>query len=458
MGFMVSRGMSRSGSRLTLWRETPFLGVIADVGNFIWFALRRFINDGMTQAAGALTYSTLLALVPLLVIVLAVLSGFPAFDSVKLRVEELFLGTLVPEVGADVKSYLSDFTRNAGNLTAVGTIALAVTAVLLLSTIEATLNRIWRVERPRPIMTRLLIFWAILTVGPLLLGLSFTLTSDGLSYVRNWAGGAGLIETIDLSSKGLRTVLAILMQSVAFTLLFTIVPARQVRLRVAAIGGVFAGLGFQVLRWGFNTFLTSGSTYATIYGAVAVIPIFLVWIYLSWTVIILGAVLAASFPDWWRRRDPLTGLALSPAEELAVCVAVLAVLGRQAAKGGTVSQGHLADAVPLLAREEVVDRLRAAGYIVETEDERLSLARDLHVATLAELARDTGLSLGLQAGSAERPGLAAITRRTGLLPDLLTQLRDAEDTLLGQSLANVIAGPGGRTEPGLQPVDPHKTT
>ncbi len=433
--------MADKKSRMDHWRETRFLGVLTDIGSFLRFAFRRFINDGMSQAAGALTYSTLLALVPLLVIAFAVLSGFPVFDPVKLRMEEMFLSMLVPETGSEIKAYLTDFTRNASNLTAAGIVALPVTAVLLLSTIETTLNKVWRVDRPRPLMTRILIFWALLTFGPLLLGASFTLSSDVVNTLQAWAQQAAYVPDGALRSNWFNTVLAVLAQSIAFGLLYIVVPVRKVRIREALIGGVFAGLAFQVLRWGFDTFLTSGSTYATIYGAVAVIPIFLIWMYLSWTVIILGAVLAASFPDWWRRRDPLTGLVLSPAQTLEVAVAVLAVLGRQAVDGGTTSQDTLAESIPLLARNTVIDDLREAQYIVETEDENISLSRDLHQVTLADLARDLGLALGRQPDQVERPVLQHIARSTGVLSALLVQLQRAEDDVLGISVAQAIAAP-----------------
>jgi len=422
------------------WRETRFLGVLSDIASFILFALRRFLNDGMSQAAGALTYSTLLALVPLLVIAFAVLSGFPAFDPVKVRMEELFFSILIPEVGSDVKSYISDFTRNASDLTAAGIVALPVTAVLLLSTIEATLNSVWRVARPRPLMVRLLTFWALLTLGPLLIGASFTLSTDIMRPLQDWAKDAGYIPSLELNTDWPREILALINQTFVFTLLYCVVPAVHVRIRDAVIGGFFAAAGFQVLHWGFNTFLTSSSTYSTIYGAVAIVPIFLVWIYVSWTVIILGAVLAASFPDWWRRRDSLTGLALSPAETLEVAVALLAALDRQASDGRSLSQDQLAEAVPLLARETTLEALLSANYVVETEDGKMCLSRDLHRISVAELARDIGLTLGRDDTTAERPALSQVIETTGQLPNLLTKLRNAEDDILKGSIAEVIAG------------------
>lgn len=242
--------MAEKKSRLDYWRETRFLGIVSDIGSFLYYTMRRFVSDGLGQAAGALTYSTLLALVPLLVIAFAVLSGFPAFDPVKIRMQEMFFGILVPEVGSDVRTYISDFTSNASDLTVAGIIALPVTAVLLLSTIEATLNQVWRVSRPRPLVVRLLTFWAVLTMGPLLIGASFTLTTDMMRPLQDWARDAGYIPAVQLRADWPRKVLALVNTTIVFTLLYCVVPAVQVRIRNAVIGGAFAAVAFQVLQWG----------------------------------------------------------------------------------------------------------------------------------------------------------------------------------------------------------------
>ncbi|MFN3210878.1 MAG: YihY family inner membrane protein [Roseovarius sp.] len=434
------RGMARSKSRLDYWRETRFFDILRDIGSFFYFAMRRFVNDGLAQAAGALTYSTLLALVPLLVIAFAVLSGFPAFDPVKIRMQEMFFGILIPEVGSDVRTYISDFTSNANDLTVAGIIALPVTAVLLLSTIEATLNQVWRVARPRPLVLRLLTFWAVLTMGPLLIGASFTLTTDIMRPLQDWAKDAGYIPSVQMRSDWPRTALALVNTTIVFTLLYCVVPAVQVRIRNALIGGVFAAVAFQLLQWGFNTFVTSSATYSTIYGAVAVFPIFLLWVYSSWTVIILGAVLSASFPDWWRRRDALSGTALTPAETLEVAVALLAALARHAPNGQSMPPDDLAEHVPLLSRDATLESLLEANYVVETEDGQICMSRDLHRVTVAELARDIGLSLGRTREIEDRPSLSQVVSMTGTLPDLLARLRKAEDDILDQPIASVIAG------------------
>ncbi|WP_157932996.1 YihY family inner membrane protein [Roseovarius salinarum] len=414
-------------------RQAALRARAADLAGFVRYAVRRFHTDGMTQAAGALTYSTLLALVPLLVIAFAILSGFSAFRAARARMEEMFFDMLVPEAGAQVADYLSDFTANANDLTAVGIVALAVTALLLLSTIETTLNRIWRVERPRPIMIRLLNFWAILTLGPLLLATSFSFSGDLLDSARDWVGAGEAGRDLRADWPVLDTLVAIAGQSATFTLLFKLVPARSVRLSHAALGGVVSGVGVQILRWGFNVYLTSSTTYETIYGAVAVIPVFLLWIYLSWTVIIFGAVFAAAFPDWWKTRGAQPDAALSPAGRLEVAVALLGALHRC---GGVATQARLEELVPLDARNDILEALQTNGYAVTTEEGAIGLTRDLHATPVVTLARDLGLALGAaEGGDAAPPHKAA-----GALPGLLRDLHAAEDRVLATPLADVLAG------------------
>lgn len=412
--------------------------------SFVRFAVARFWTDNLNQAAAALTYSTLLALVPLLVLTVAILSGFPAFDAARQRMTELFFDTLVPEVGAEVEIYLSQFTANASNITAVGVVALAVTAILLLSSIEFTLNSVWRVERPRPIGVRILIYWTILTMGPLLLGASFALTSDALGNLLRWAQEGVVPDDPGVAAPFVNKAVAIAAQSLAFTLLFKLVPARPVRFRDAAIGGVFSGIAFELLRWAFNKFLTAGSTYETIYGAVAIFPIFLVWLYASWTVIIIGAVFAASFPDWWKTRDALPPVELSPAHRLAIAVALLGALLRQARSGGALAEEMLHEVAPLQVRNEVLEQLRTHEFVLTTEDNKLCLARDLHTTTVRDLADELGLVLGVRLSELEdeRPGhssLPMVERQTGSLPRILQRLHDAETAILDRTIARVIA-------------------
>ncbi|MBK1635798.1 YihY family inner membrane protein [Rhodovulum adriaticum] len=427
-------------TRFTDW---PALRAVADLGHFIRFALRRFRSDGLTLAAGALTYSTLLALVPLMVIMLAILSGFPAFESVATRIETFLLGILVPEAGAELSTHIATFAANARNLTTFGVVGLAVTAVLLLSTIETTLNRIWRVDRARPPVLRLLIFWAILTAGPLLLAASFTLTSDLMGAAARWAGDGPVPEPQGLTATLARRGLAILGQIAFLTLLFKLVPARPVRLRHATLGGAISGLSFEVLRIGFNAFLTSGSTYATIYGALAAIPIFLVWLYLSWSVIIFGALFAAAFPDWWHSRGAADAGPATPARRLDIA---MGMLGQLARNDGVSNAEALADIAPLGTGEAVLETLLAKGYVVATEAGGIGLTRDLHRTQIRQLAQDLNLSLGQTAGAGapQAGGLAA----------LLDRLAGAEAEILNQPIADLLPAPERRNDETARAVSP----
>ncbi|NNF23430.1 MAG: YihY family inner membrane protein [Rhodobacteraceae bacterium] len=408
----------------------PNSGRLSSTVNYVLFTLRRFYEDGMMQSVGALTYSTLLALVPLLVIAFAIFSAFPAFDTVQDRLQALVYENILPETGRDLQVYLDRFTSNASELTAVGVVALIISAILLLSTIEATLNRIWRVERQRPLLTRLLVFWTLLTLGPLLLGASFTASSDSLVWLEQWTGEATGGAAFP---RWLRMVFAAAVQAAVFTSIFRLVPARPVRLLDAAIGGAIGGIGFELLKWGFQAVMASGSTYSTIYGAVAAVPIFLVWIYACWTVIILGAVFAASLSDWRRDRKIVHSENIGPSHCLAAAVSVLAMLARQARQGGgPVDHERLAELIPLSVRDRLTEHLHRHGYIVETTQGKIALARDLGQTTLADLARDLDLALGTSGDAPLVPG--ALARH-------LARLSQAEDDILGRPLAELTSEP-----------------
>jgi len=437
--------MSKLQDVTASFRQSRFGPAVTTVVNFSTFALRRFFNERLNAAAASLTYSTLLSIVPLLVIAFAILSSFPAFDAVKGRMQDLFFNAIVPETGAVIEEYLSNFTSNANNLTAVGIVALAVTALMLLSTIEDTLNRIWHVERPRPLMVRFLIFWAILTLGPLLIAGSFTVTSDLMAIAARsealTSDGASAVLALH-ETRLVGFLVSILISTIGFTALFVLVPARRVRIRHAAVGASFAAISFEVLSWGFNSFLTSGSSYQTIYGALAAIPVFLIWIYTSWMVIILGAVVAASIPDWLLARTSVATADLRPSDRLSIAITLLAKLHRQSQDGGVLDEQKLIDAVPLEARDEIFDALDRSGYLVQTEDGGVALARDTHTTTVFDLAADIGLPLGLPPDRKSEMPDEIVERLSGEMAAthaMLGRLHEAEIQILDVPLAEVMS-------------------
>lgn len=436
---------------MTTWRQTSLGAILKNIGHFIVFAIRRFFDERMNNSAASLTYSTLLALVPMLVIAFAILSSFPAFDEVKERMQALFFSAVVPEAGAAIADYLTTFTRSANNLTAFGVVALAITALLLLSTIEDTLNRIWHVERPRPIHVRFLMFWAILTMGPLIFGASFTLTSD-LAAI---AGRSGLIDINSTADGGILSgssifgnLLSIAIGIGGFTGLFVLVPARRVLISHAAIGASSAAIALKSLSWGFNSFLTSGSSYETIYGAVAAVPVFLIWIYASWVVIILGAVVAAAIPDWRLSRAPVLRVHLKPSDKMQITIALLAKLYQQTLIGGSVAAESLVETIPLEARDEIYNVLHAMGYILQTEDGRVALARDLHTTTAFDLAIDMELTLGVVQegdGYCKAEPVRGLASETVAVHELLKELSKTETQILGRPIVEIIAAGKNKT-------------
>jgi len=232
----------------------------------------RFRAERLGLTAGSLTFTTLISLVPLLTVMLALFTAFPMFASFQVALEKYFLKSLIPEnIARPVLASLTLFATKANRLGTLGLVLLGLTALALMLTIDRTLNSIWRVQRPRPIAQRVLVYWAAMTLGPLLLGGSLTLTSYAIS------AGQGLV---------------IALLGIAMAGLFHYVPNTHVRWRHALLGGIFVALGFTAAKAGLAWYMKRVPTYSTLYGAFATVPIFLVWIYLGWVVVLLGAACA----------------------------------------------------------------------------------------------------------------------------------------------------------------------
>ena len=257
------------------------------------FGLRlyaRFTVDDALIRAAALSYTTLLSLVPLLALGLAILAAFPTFENARAQLQGALVGNLVPEVGDQVRQSIDGFISNAGNLTAIGILGLVVTAVLPLYTIEDAMNRIFRVTKARTHMSRLLVYWTVLTLGPLLLASSLSISDWLLASQQDSPVIGGIIIVA-------AAIFHFAMLVALFTLLFAAMPARHVPLREAAIGGMAASIGIMLLRAGFHIYVADLHAYQSIYGALAAVPIMLFWMYLAWAVILGGAELSALLLD-----------------------------------------------------------------------------------------------------------------------------------------------------------------
>ncbi|WP_173012451.1 YihY family inner membrane protein [Niveispirillum sp. SYP-B3756] len=425
MGALMRGMMARLGGKQNgrPWR------LLSDAGAIIAHTVRRFSRDGGFIMSGSLTYTTLLALVPLLTVTFAIFTAFPAYRRMREQAESLLFQTLVPQVGDQVQSYASTFMANAGALTGFGAIGLFVTSILLFFSIETAFNRIWRQVEPRAFVTRLLSFWAVLTMTPLLMGASLSVGA-GIVAQAQAAGAPGL--TL------LWTLVTFAAEVLAYSVMYLAIPNRDVRVRDALAGGTVAALLTEISKAGFVFYVTLFPTYASIYGALSVVPIFLFWLYTVWSVVLFGAELTATLPEWRAGRMTEGGAdGLLSGHRLVVALAVLAELHRAAKLGVGVRRETLAARIPVgsIIISDMLESLRAAHWVDRTSRNAWIASRDLHQATLDDLRRSLNLTIRgdlLSVGRLSTPWQPEVAR---LLADVDTHDRQA----LSVSLATIFA-------------------
>ena len=247
--------------------------------NFLKYLWQNFSDDNCATSAAALTYQSLFAVVPFLTLMYGMFRIASAFDGLGQKVEELIFGNIIPGNVSVVQDYLHSFSNQTSNLGIPSVILLAVVSFLMLVTIERTFNDIWSVKKPRHGFQRFLIYWLVLTLGPLFFGIALATSTYlmSLSFITDVARSTQFLEW-----------LPIILSSVMFTLFYYVIPNSVVPLRHAAIGGVVIAVLFEIAKLVFATVMAQ-SSFEVIYGAFAAVPLFLFWIYLSWTIILLGA-------------------------------------------------------------------------------------------------------------------------------------------------------------------------
>ena len=277
---------------------------VRDLAGFVGIRLR---EEHLFEVAGSLTYTTVLALVPVLTIAFAIFTTFPLFTTFRDSLETYFVQSVMPKgIANTILDYLTQFAAKASRLSAVGAVFLMVTAILMFSMVDRTLNRIWRVRESRPLLQSLVVYWAVMTIGPLLLGASLTAASEASEFLPMLGG---TLRQPSLLYSSVTLLLSLLLSTLAFALLYLTVPNRFVDWREALIGGLVAGIAFEIARRLFSFSISMGGGYRAIYGALAAFPVFLIWIYLFWLITLLGAVVAAALPSiryerWWHRPGP----------------------------------------------------------------------------------------------------------------------------------------------------------
>lgn len=371
----------------------PSLSVPSDVGERMHFLMhtskrfmQRLVQDflahGCQKNAAALTYMTLFAIVPLMTVIYSVFSIIPAFDGVAEQLQNMVFSNFVPETGNEVQNYLSDFSQQARALTGAGVGMLVATAYLMLTNIEKTFNDIWGVERSRKGLSSFLLYWAVLSIGPMLLGVGIGVNTYLLSLKLMFTD-YDLFGVTALMFRALPLFLA----SAAFTLLFAAVPNCRVPMRYAAIGGFITAVCFEILKDAFSA-VVANSSMKMVYGAFAVVPMFLLWVNLAWTLILAGAILVRTM------AERQYAIADGKPNDMVAALKCLALLRTRRATGDGVSDGDCYRAgIGVVSWQQLRTRFESHKWITSTEGGRYILSRDLRTVTLWDLAGITGLKL-----------------------------------------------------------------
>jgi membrane protein len=372
---MHSPSPSSSDSPLALSERLPhrfrvFLrAFLKDLSRFPWrttaLTLReRFREDRLGLTASSLTFTTTIALVPFITVALAVFTAFPMFSEFQGVLQKWLVQSLIPDnIARQVLGYLTQFSGKASKLGAVGLAALFITALTLVFTIDRTLSSIWRVRRPRSLGQRVLIYWAAITLGPLLMGLSLSITSYLLT------ASSGLMGETDGALRLLLDILEYSLFAAAMAATYHYVPNAQVKWGHAWVGGIFASAGIEIAKKLLTVYLKLVPTYSAMYGAFATVPILLVWIYVAWVIVLLGAVITAYLPSLLagvKRRGGAHGWQFQLAVEV---LQQLHAAQSTPAKGLCAAELVRALQVDALQLEPVLETLSALDWVQQLSDD-----------------------------------------------------------------------------------------
>ena len=395
---------------------------LQNAGPRLRYLINRFIEDRLNANAAALTFVSLFAFVPLLTVTLSIASALPAAGDIEAKLSDFLLQFLLPESSTQVVQYLSTFIDQARSLTVFGVGILLVTAVLMLRNIEKALNDIWRNRANRRPLQSFLLYWAVLSLGPAAIGLGLGVRAYLFAATNDWGG----IQLFGLGSI-LVGLLPFVISTIGLTALYAVVPNCQVPFRHALIGGVFAATTFTVARMVFTAVMAE-SSYALVYGAFAAVPLFLLWIYVTWIIVLAGAVLAHSLSAFQTTEQAQT-------PPLMKALDILYLFWRAQQQGRGIAELEiirpnevLKDGIDADSWRRIRDVLITAQWLKRLDRGHYLLSRDLHEVTLAMLA---------QMMRAE-PDYHLNPQHLGWQKDassLLREMRDQEATALNLSLA-----------------------
>ncbi|MGH8032657.1 MAG: YihY family inner membrane protein [Luteimonas sp.] len=402
----------------SLYRWSDRVRDRARAATFLRFLSRRFLDDRLFESAGALSFTTVFALVPLSMVVFGVLSAFPVFNRWSDKLSDYVFSNFVPSSARAIEGVLRQFSQNTGQLTAVGVIALVVSLLITLVSVEATFNKIWRVQTARPKFSRFLVYWTVLTLGALVAAASLALSTRlfALEIFRTQSGR--------WLEAALLWLVPMLIELVAFTAIYRVVPHRIVQWRHALVGALLAVVLTELVKWGIGVYLGSFGAYQTIYAQLAFVPIFLLWVYFSWIAILLGASFASSVSAF--RYQPLS-MRLPVGHEMYGLLRLLGRFALQRRQGKGLHLDQILELEPMLTdalASELLFQLCEIGLVALGESGEWLLARDLDDLTLAELYEACQLRIPVTEGRLpcrdDALGIASIR----ILDDLRMPLRE----------------------------------
>jgi membrane protein len=377
---------------------------LSDWPAVLWYSARRFWRDECLAKAAALAFDLLFALIPTIAIGFAILSAFPILDEVRAALQSYIITSFLPQHGEEITALFDLFIQKTRALTAFSVVVLALSALLLFNTVDSVFNRIWRQTAARPLMARLFSFWAIMTAVPLLVAGSVALSTLVARRVGAWGIDVPWI------SAALVWIAPFLLLTAAFALGYRWLPYRRVRFVHALAGGAVAAALFEGLRWAFSLYVAAFPTFWVLYGALASIPIVLLWIYFFWCLVLFGAELSAALPEWRNRKGADADDTSPSVRRLVAGLLVMERLLDARVGGNAVSTVQLARAAAtglsdadLGSAQELLDLLAKVRIIARAET-GWRLARDPAQVTLADLAA------ALNAGYAVANGLSFIEK------------------------------------------------
>ncbi len=348
-------------------RIDTFRRFIKEVGN-------QFVENETALSASSLAYTTLLSLVPFMTVLVTIFAAFPQFGNVSDQIQDFVFSNFVPTAGEVVQEYINGFVDKSRNLKLSMSLFVFVTSIMMMYTMEKALNRIWDSKPSGNVIKKILVYWTVLTMGPLLVGGGLALTS----YMFSYSGLAGI-------KIYLLKFLPVIASTVGFFLIYLIVPNRKVSWKSALIGALVGAILFEMAKRGFAWYITTFPSYQRVYGTLATIPIFLFWVYLSWNIILLGGTIAATLEtSRWRGHVQ----SYSGNHRFLVVMDVLYQLWHASKKGKTITLHEIfnrLENVPDNELHEQLDWLEENNIIQINQDGDYVLLRDLDSISIGKL-------------------------------------------------------------------------